>query len=303
MRRSILILALLLTLFVCDMHAQSYTGTYTIQSDAGPVVLTLQQNERGQVQGRLAGEGVTYEVQGMLQGNGLSGTVAEVGTGLSLPFVAQRQGGLLYIQLYEVDAAGQPNYASAQTLVFQPGEAAPPQGPVPQADAASGSRDVAINGQHLSTEKVRALEQLYQTQVPDGRYWYDARCGAWGLEGGPTLGFMMAGLDLPGPMPVDISGGGTGIFINGREIHPQDQMALYQLLGVTYPGRYQLDVQGNLGVEGGAFLVNLVQASQQAGGSKGGITSGIGGTVGVDGSGGVLIFNRNASGGYNSWSN
>ncbi len=115
---------------------------------------------------------------------------------------------------------------------------------------------------------------------------------------------MMPGLDLPGPMPVNISGGGTNIFINGREIHPWDQLAIYQLLGDTYPGRYQLDAQGNLSVEGGAFLVNLVQASQRSsGGGQGGLTSGSGGTVGVDGSGGVLFFTPNASGGYDAYNN
>ena len=113
---------------------------------------------------------------------------------------------------------------------------------------------------------------------------------------------MVTGLELPGPMPADISGTGTGIFINGREIHSADQMALYRLLGVTYQGRYLLDAQGNLTTEQGQFLVNLAAAAQSAGGQKGGLTSGAGGTVGVDGSGGVLFYTPSGSG-YKSWNN
>ncbi|MBW2481584.1 MAG: hypothetical protein JRF38_16475, partial [Deltaproteobacteria bacterium] len=95
----------------------------------------------------------------------------------------------------------------------------------------------------------------------------------------------MAGLDLPGPMPSDISGGDTGIFINGREIHPMDQLGLQQLFDITYRGRYWLDDRGNLGVEGGPALVNIVAAiqaaqSRQSGGST---THGYGSASGARG--------------------
>jgi hypothetical protein len=106
--------------------------------------------------------------------------------------------------------------------------------------------------------------------------------GAWGVEGGPTLGFILPNLDLPGPMPADISGGGTGIFINGREIHVQDQMALHQVFGVTIPGRYWLDAQGHLGIEGGMVIANLAAAMQAAAGRGYGSATGAGGTVGSD---------------------
>ena len=114
----------------------------------------------------------------------------------------------------------------------------------------------------------------------------------------------MAGLDLPGPMPPDISGGGTGIFINGREIHPMDQLGLQQLFGITYRGRYWLDARGNLGMEGGTAIVNIVAAIQaaqrrHAGGS---ITHGYGsgyggrGTLARDGAGGHMYSGRTATG-------
>jgi hypothetical protein len=129
------------------------------------------------------------------------------------------------------------------------------------------------------------MEIQYKTLLMDGRYWYDEKCGAWGVEGGPTLGFIFPGLDLPGPMPADISGGGTGIFINGREIHVQDQMALQQIFGVAIPGRYWLDAQGNLGVEGGMAIANLAAAMQAAAGQQYGSAYGAGGTVGKDSEG------------------
>jgi hypothetical protein len=104
-------------------------------------------------------------------------------------------------------------------------------------------------------------------------------------------------------MPPGCSGGGTGLFINGREVHPMDQVALARLFGAAPPGRYWLDAHGNLGVEGGPPLANLVQAMQQAGGSGGGLVSGAGGTVGSDGQGGYSFFSRNTDGSYTTWSN
>lgn len=300
MRKTILLSSLLL-LTAASMNAQSYSGTYTIQAPEGVIRLTLRQDSQGSVQGTLTSGGVSFAVQGGPEAPGISGLVT--GPGTRLGFVARHQDALLYVKLFSFTVFGQPDYNKAQTFAFArqadaPGATQPSYGP-------ATAQEVVINGTRLSPERLQAFERQYQTRIPAGRYWYDARCGAWGLEGGPTVGFIMAGLDLPGPMPPNISGSGTGIFINGREIHIQDQMALHQMLGVTYPGRYWLDAQGNLGIEGGRMLVNLVAASQRAGGSsgRGGITSGMGGTVGVDGSGGVMFFDRNASGGYTSYTN
>ena len=169
--------------------------------------------------------------------------------------------------------------------------------------SSSGKSEVYINRVKLNADKLKALETIYQTRIERGRYWYDKRCGAWGVEGGPTTGFILAGLNLPGPMPVDISGGGTGIFINGREIHPLDQLGLQRLFGITYQGNYWLDAQGNLGVVGGPAVVNIldaIQASrrQQAGGS---ITHGYKSTYGArgtlaGGSSGSMYSGRTATG-------
>ena len=119
----------------------------------------------------------------------------------------------------------------------------------------------ALNAQGLAT--LAQLEAMYRTRLPDGAYWYDPVCGAFGHWGGPVLVILPAGLALGGPVPANASGSGTGIFINGREIHAFDALYLQNLLGAIKPGRYFTDAYGNAGLEGGPVLVNLLQAAQQ----------------------------------------
>ncbi|MDX1390516.1 MAG: hypothetical protein R3344_15110, partial [Acidobacteriota bacterium] len=86
------------------------------------------------------------------------------------------------------------------------------------------------------------------------------------------------------------------IFINGREIHVQDQAALQQIFGVTYTGRYWLDAQGNLGIEGGGIIANLHAAMQATAGRQYGSVTGAGGTAAVDGQGGAMFSARTLDG-------
>jgi hypothetical protein len=90
------------------------------------------------------------------------------------------------------------------------------------------------------------------------------------MEGGPTQGQILPGLELGGELRADASGGGTGIFFNGRELHPLEQAYLVQLFGYTVPGRYWLTWQGIGGPEGGPALFNIAAAASQAGGQGGG---------------------------------
>ncbi len=149
----------------------------------------------------------------------------------------------------------------------------------------SAKRAVFINRHALTPEQLAQLEGVFGVVIPAGRYWYDAVSGAWGLEGGPALGFGLPELDLPGPLPADISGGGTGIFVNGRELHIQEQVALQAIFGTTVPGRYTLDGFGSLSVEHGAFIANLRQAAA----AQGGLSYGAGGMVAVDGEGAMFM--------------
>lgn len=167
---------------------------------------------------------------------------------------------------------------------------------------AGATRAVFINRNRLPTDTLQMLESLFQVRVPDGRYWYDATSGGWGQEGGPTIGFTVAGLPIGGTLPANISAGNTGVLVNGRELPAQDLAGLQQLVGPIAPGRYWLDGQGYAGSEGGPPVANLrVLASQLSrmgtgvnerygGGAAayGNLNTGIG--VITDGEGGAAVF-------------
>jgi hypothetical protein len=55
----------------------------------------------------------------------------------------------------------------------------------------------------------------------------------------------------------------TGVFINGRELHPTDVAVLQMLLGQVYPGRFGVDGQGNAGYQGGPAFINLYVVARQ----------------------------------------
>ena len=113
---------------------------------------------------------------------------------------------------------------------------------------------VLVNGVELTEQQV----QYYQIMVPAGRYWYDRVSGLWGLEGGPNQGQMAANLDLGGPLRADASDSETGVFINGRQIHPLEIQYLGQLLQQQIPlGRYWLRYDGVGGIEGGPPTFSL----------------------------------------------
>src|SRR5258705_12850412 len=91
------------------------------------------------------------------------------------------------------------------------------------------------------------------------------------MEGGPTLGFIPAGLDLGGALRADASGAtNTGVFIDGRELHPHDVAGLQQITAVI-PGRYWGNALGFCGHEGNPMpLVNPAVLAQAARAKSGG---------------------------------
>jgi hypothetical protein len=145
------------------------------------------------------------------------------------------------------------------------------------APRADPQRRIRFNGQPFSGESAATLARLERAigRIPDGDYWYDPACGASGRWGGPTLAFLPAGLELGGAVPPNASGGGrgtlTGVFINGRELHPLDVEGLRELVGAVLPGRWWVDAQGNYGAEGGPPAGNLVASarSRRAAGQQG----------------------------------
>ncbi len=133
-------------------------------------------------------------------------------------------------------------------------------------------RRFSFNGRSATPEDLQALQRIerwYGRPAPEGDYWYDAKSGAAGHWGGPTLGYLPAGLALGGPLPRNASGGGdgqlTGVFINGRELHPVDVQVLQRIYGHLDAGRLWVDAQGNVGREGGVAFVNLIALAKQLG--------------------------------------
>lgn len=124
----------------------------------------------------------------------------------------------------------------------------------PAAVLASG---VFVNGVELRDDVVSRLKHAYSTNVPAGRYWYDRRSGLWGLEGGPGIGRIEAGLALGGPLQPGASASRTGVFVNGREIHGSELAWLESHFGPVRRGRYWLDAVGRAGFEGGPAQFDL----------------------------------------------
>jgi hypothetical protein len=109
----------------------------------------------------------------------------------------------------------------------------------------------------LSEDELAQIEQDFRVRIVDADYWYDNISGAWGTRGGPTRGFSYSGLNLGGTLKANASGGGTGVFINGRELHPRDVSGLQKCTKVN-PGRYWVAANGIGGCENGPPFFNLI---------------------------------------------
>ena len=119
---------------------------------------------------------------------------------------------------------------------------------------------IHVNGAALSIDTVRALQQAYPVAIAPGRYWYDRISGAYGREGQPIAGQMIAGLDLGGALRSDASRGSSGVFINGRQVTVGEKAYLEQLCQVPIaPARYWILFNGIGGFEGGPPNFNLAQ--------------------------------------------
>src|SRR5437016_7543554 len=93
----------------------------------------------------------------------------------------------------------------------------PPRPPTTPTGQPGPARQVFVNGKQLRDDQVNFLEQKYRSPLPNGHYWYDRMCGAWGVMGGPVLCTLEPNHDIGGPLQPGASNGNTGVFINGRE--------------------------------------------------------------------------------------
>ena len=131
----------------------------------------------------------------------------------------------------------------------------------PRGKGGEGQGAVSVNGVVITQAQRTSLEQAYGT-IQHGRYWYDKVSGLWGQEGMPTIGQIMPGLDLGGPLNADASRGDTKVFLNGREL-TQAEVTTLQQLGPVLPGRYWVNAQGIGGLEGGPPQFNLAVLFQK----------------------------------------
>ena len=135
------------------------------------------------------------------------------------------------------------------------------------AAAPAAAQEAIVNRVQLDDRTRMALERTYGVPVAAGRYWYDAFSGVWGMEGGPAQGQIHPGLQLGGPLRADASGGDTGVFVNGRQLHRLDVAALRRCTQVI-PGRYWVAANGIGGYEGAPPSFNLAVLCGNAGGGS-----------------------------------
>lgn len=163
---------------------------------------------------------------------------------------------------------------------------------------AQAADPTVVNGRPLSAAELQLVEQRTGGRVQPGRWWYDARAGLFGLEGGPTAGFAPAGMAVGGPLAADASRGHSGVFFNGRELHGSE-VAWLATLGPVLPGRYWLNALGWVGYEGQSVpFVHLPSLVAQRYGSNVQRTPG-GATIARGGS--CLSISGKSSSGIGSW--
>ena len=167
----------------------------------------LEQGADGRISGVMSDGYMAMQMLGATEASGISGNIVS-NEGAAIGFVGELQdGNSLTLTLFPYDQFGNPDPSVSETLILvRQGTAVAgtrPEAPDASAEPAPASREVYINRVRLDEQTIRAMEAQYQIPIQAGRYWYDSNCGAWGVEGGPTAGFIYAGLNLPGPMPTE----------------------------------------------------------------------------------------------------
>ena len=244
-------LPLLMMFFMHAVFAADFSGSYVEESEQS-LILNLQETD-GVITGTMTQFDESMQITARRQGDGFSGSLGSGDERMSLTGTMNNT-----MLMLTIDA-----YGEFEQLVFRrSGNVAGIDKETP-----AGQRNVIINGVKLSDAELAQVEQTYQIHIPDADYWYDRVLGDWGGRGGPTMGFVLPGLNLGGPLQADASGGGTYVVVNGRVLHPYDLMVLQQITGPIIPGRYFLTAQGYAGYEGGPVLWNLATL---AAGSQGG---------------------------------
>lgn len=119
--------------------------------------------------------------------------------------------------------------------------------------------DIVINGTVLTTAQIDQIFQTYGVKPVSGRYWYDTRSGMYGQEAGPVVGVMYPGHQF-GPLSSRASLGHSGVYINGRQLQAVEAQQIAMLFGYyqPVPGRYWMNANGDLGVEGYPYAIGNI---------------------------------------------
>jgi hypothetical protein len=248
----ILPLALLLSI---SSFAQDYSGTYTLNTGSGQIILVLEKNESGIYNGSLSGNNTVIKITGQVLNGLLSGRAGDENS--PVVFVAGIQNQVLTLTMAEVDLYGNINPATSQVLSFIRSDKSPPS-------IAQNSGDVIINNTVLSKEQIREIATRYGVEPKAGNYWYDPVSGLYGVSGYPSYGFMFPGHNF-GVLQKNASSGNTGVLINGRELPQLEWAVLSYVIGYyIQPGSYWLDSNGNVGYEGNKNpVLNLFVLARQ----------------------------------------
>jgi hypothetical protein len=133
----------------------------------------------------------------------------------------------------------------------------------------SAVADATDSGVFVNREEL-TVRDADATGLPEGKYWYDALSGLWGVEGDGYYGITVAGLDIGGTLRRDASAGTSGVLLNGRELTTAEVRELEGLLYSNVPkGSYFLDSAGNFGFAGGPALFNIGPLTPSSGGAAG----------------------------------
>ncbi|KAJ3692195.1 hypothetical protein LUZ60_012545 [Juncus effusus] len=106
---------------------------------------------------------------------------------------------------------------------------------------------VSVNGYVISDKALKKAEK-YAGPISPGDYWYDYRCGFWGVMGYHCLGMIPPHIEeFNYPLQRNCAGGNTSVVINGRELHRKD---LELLTGRGLPGApgfsYRVEASGKV---------------------------------------------------------
>jgi hypothetical protein len=141
-----------------------------------------------------------------------------------------------------------------------------------ESEESTPEKSVLFNGRALTAVDLKEINDRYGIDAVSGNYWYDRRSGAFGNIGGPAIGVMYPGHNF-GLIQANASNGNSGVFYNGRELQQTEAVLVANLFGFAnpVPGRYWMEANGNVGVEGNDFpLANIYAVIAAKGGGGGG---------------------------------